>query len=200
MKALPLFTPMVALHTPGAPDILIEHYVRQSAIQFCDRTKVVKEALEAEMVGADGLYDLPPNTVAVELVYVDGEPISPISEDQLRVDSGNWKTRTGKPTSYVSSLTQLRLYPLPGENVQVEVTVATRPGMSSSSIDDILYGEWFEAIVSGAIMSIAALPGQTYSNPDVAQYHRALFEHHVVSAQAKALKQTGYAPLRVVPA
>jgi hypothetical protein len=200
MKALSLFTPMVALHTPGAPDILIEHYVRQSAIQFCNRTKIVKEALDAEEIGAEGLYDLPSNTVAVELVYVDGEPIGPVSEDQLRVDSGNWKTRTGKPTHYVSSLTQLRLYPLPDETVQVEVTVASRPSMTSASLADVLYNEWFEAIVSGAIMSITTLPGQAYSNPDVAKYHRALFEDHVVSAQAKALKQTGYAPLRVVPA
>jgi hypothetical protein len=199
---LSVFTNEVVLGAPGIPAPLAEHYVRNTAIDFCNRTKYVTEELAPITVAAESTSDTLTLTAGEEitevtLVYADDNPLDPISEPQLQHDVGDWKTRTGQPTHFLSSGTTIRLYPTPTANVTLVVTVAKRPTRTATTLPDVLNAEWRDAMITGALGTALMVPKQTFTDPQMATLQRQLYNDWVISAQAQAYKKTNYAPMRV---
>lgn len=203
MAALSAFLPEVMLNAPGCADVVAMNYIRNAAIEFCNLTYVVSEEIDPVTLTA-GLFEsevsAPSGTaiVAVHSVYADGEPIDPVSELELRQKYGNWKERTGTPAGYLTSAEGIRIFPIPQSDVVIEASVATRPTVAATTLNDVLLNEWKQAIVSGALSELLMVPGQSFTEPNTAMMHKVKFDDRVIAAQAKAFKQTSYAPLRTV--
>lgn len=196
------FLPEILLSAPGLADVIAESYVRNSAIKFCNLTRYVIETLDSQTIRS-GEYEVDlivsggEEVAAVKSVYVDGRPIDPISEQDLSSQYGGWKTYTGWPKHYLSDAAILRLFPIPTAEIVVDVTVAKRPTSTAVTVNDVLYKEWREAIVAGALSQILLVPNQTFTNPQIALVQNQIFSDWVVTAQAKSYKQTNRAALRV---
>jgi hypothetical protein len=202
--ALSSFTNEIALSAPGAPNILVEHFLRNAAIAFCNATNYITEDLPAVSVLAGDTdltltVDSSEEIVSVTQAYADGRPLEPVSEIQLQRDVGEWKSRTGTPTHFLSNNNVIRLYPTPSADLSLLVTVSKRPSRTAVTVDDRLYAEWREAMVSGALSGLMMTFGQPFSDPTMAAVFRASFNDWIVGAQAKAFKKTSYAPMRVSP-
>lgn len=205
MTPLSSFLPEIMLAAPGLADVVAESYVRNAAITFCNLTKCITETLDAETVAAgDYEYDVVPGgseeLVEVLNVYVDGRPIDPISEQELRRGYGAWRDKSGHPSHYKADTEVLRLFPIPTTAVSVEAEIVKRPTTTTTHLADALYKEWREAIAAGAMSKILMIPGQTFTNPQMAAVYGVMFSDWQVTAQAKTMKRTAYAPLRVEPA
>lgn len=204
MVALSSFTNEIVLGAPGLPIIMAEHYLRNTAIDFCNRTKYIDQELAPVTVAA-GVASSTLTVAAGEeiveviLAYANGLPLEPVSEIQLQRDVGEWKTKSGTPTHFLSSGGTIRLYPIPTTDVTLVATVAKRPTRTSATLDDRLNDEWREAMVGGALANALMVPNQSYSNLELAAVQKQIYNDWVISAQAKAYKKTSYAPMRVQP-
>ena len=204
MAALSAFTNEIVLGAPGCPYPLAEHYLRNTAIDFCNRTKYITEEL-AEITVAAGAtsstltLSAGEEVAEVTMAYADGEPLEPVSEVQLQRDVGNWKERTGTPTHFLSSSTTIRLYPTPTTDVTLVVTVAKRPTSTATTLSDVLNTEWREAMISGSLGGLLMIPKQGFTDPQMGMVQRQIYNDWIISAQAKAYKKTSYAPMRVEP-
>lgn len=189
------------LHAQGCADIVAINYLRNSAITFCNATQVITEELDAETIDSGTPeVELSPSgrseVVSIISAYRDGYPLDPISDQELRIKYGNWKNMTGTVSHYTSKNNIIRLFKIPDSSIELVVTVAIRPTLTATTVDDALMNEWKSAIVSGALAEILMLPGMPFTQPQLADVHRSRFKDWIVSAQGKAVKQTHYAPLR----
>lgn len=200
--ALSSLLPYIALSAPNCPHPLIQSMVLQSCIQFCNDTRViVKTVSGVTATASDTDVSIAPGTdldiVGIDAVYLDGAPLTPTTEAVLRDRYGDWKSMTGTPTGYISTDTGVRLFPLQIASTTIDVDITTRPTQTATAVDDSLATTWRETIVSGALYRLLSLPKKDWSDPNMAVFHYGQFNDGVVTGQARRIKKTSYAPLRV---
>lgn len=59
-------------------------------------------------------------------------------------------------------------------------------GTSQFFFPDFIYWNYGQAVVSGAVARALVVPGKDWSNPQLATYHRSLFEEAVIKAKSAA--------------
>lgn len=66
--------------------------------------------------------------------------------------------------------------------VTLELLVATAPGPESTGVNDLLWLRHSEALKSGALARLFAMPGVAWSNPELAVYHEGKFREAIKKA------------------
>ena len=182
-------TPYVLPNVMGCPIPVMEHHVRLSAIDFCNKTRWHEDECIAVNIGL-GRVLLQPDTgleiISISKVYVDGREVR--NKTKQLLDSGSTEN-----FYVVVSDGELAINPTPVTDVPVRVVVALRPTMDATTISDEL-NEWRDGIASGAIARIAALPGQAFTNADMSGYHRDQFDEAVKTAKVKKYMGSSEAP------
>lgn len=121
-------------------------------------------------------------------VSVNGSPVEVVPSERV----GSVMPASGSPvvayTTREGSEYYLNLYPTPDAVVPVKVLAAVRPMRSATSLDDDLYHRWFDAIVYGAASRLMAIPGQSFSDPQLAVMYTA----RAISAANKARIEGSY--------
>lgn len=177
--------PYVAPHVVGCPIPVMDHNIRLSAIEFCDKTRWHEEIVAATRQGEDGVYELDVDTghevSRITSVAVNGKRIDPETKA-----TGLRLIEAASTAAFfvVLDSTQIQINPAPSSTDAVQVIAALRPTMTATSINDAL-SEWREAIAGGAIARIAAIPKQDFTNLDLAAYHRGIFNSAVQTALVK---------------
>lgn len=83
----------------------------------------------------------------------------------------------------------IRLYPIPDSVQTFTVNCAIKPPRNNPlGVESFIYETYSEVIASGAIYRLAIVPGKTWSNPDIAAYHKANFERGVDAALYKDMQ------------
>ena len=177
--------PYVAPHVIGCPIPVMDHNIRLSAIEFCNKTRWHEDVCPAFRSGDAGVYELDSDLgleiLRVTSVSVDGKKIDPETKATgLRLIAAQSTQRF----FVVIDSVQIQINPAPKAADSVHVTGAFRPTMATASLSDAL-DEWREGIAGGAIARIAAIPKQEFSNLDVAAYHKGIFKEVVQSALVK---------------
>lgn len=183
----------VSLHVPGIPSPLIVHSLREAAIDLCRRSKCWREDLSATVLTAGFPYTAVPTTGAVTVprvskvlrVIADGlkPPLDEIDEREASLRFDDWKATTGTLDAFTENpVGVIRLVPLPATTVDLEITVALEPDETATGIDDFVYNEHRETIISGAVYRLAMIPGKPWTNFDVALIHKKIFEDGVDDA------------------
>jgi len=177
--------PYVAPHVMGCPVPVMEHNIRLSAIEFCDKTRWHQEEVPAARVGTTGLYELDPDT-GLEVLR-----IASVTVNGTRYDS---KTKTAglrfiaaesiEKFFVVIDGVQIRINPAPVATDTIQVMAALRPTIDAATLSSYL-DEWREGIAGGAIARIAAMPKQAFTDPDLAAYQKGIFKDAVQSALIK---------------
>ena len=196
--------PRMRIMAPLVPEPVATFAMREAAIEFCRETKIVAEILpNITVVAGTSSYSLattatPTQTrgVSARTVWLDGKELPPITASELEEDGTDWTDDTGTPTHY-TQLTEgtLRLYPTPTAAGVLRVRAATAPTTAATEVDNALGDRWWKALVAGALAHIFGIPGQPFSNPDLAALHSMNFA--ALADDAKLAAYKGYTKARI---
>lgn len=154
---------------PGCPEFVVLDALRDSARNFCKRSRFVRHTTDVTAVHGGVLFSV--------LLPEDQEVCGVIAGNGLRLDE------------------QGALQLDDGLVVQPAAVLVLRPTSVARTLTERLY-EYRRAIASGAVQILAMSYGKDWSNPDLARYHGGLFDDAVVVANRAGINLGGNRPLR----
>jgi hypothetical protein len=163
----------------------MDHNIRLSSIEFCNKTRWHEDACLSIRSGDAGVYELDSDLgleiFRVTSVSVNGKKLDPETKATgLRLIAA----KSLQHFFVVIDPVQIQINPAPTAADTVHITAAFRPTMTATSLSDAL-DEWREGIAGGAIARIAAIPKQAFSDPGIAVYQKGIFKEAVQSALIK---------------
>lgn len=175
--------PYIRLLAPNAPNPIIDMAVVDAARELCRRTHAWRYTLEAGDLSKEGTYIvMSPPTDAVILKpwtidYADDGTLTPATEAQLtRKVSPGWRDDTGTPTHYVFEAPDtLILYPWLStiSMSDLKVRVSLMPELGVTELPDRIATQHSETIRNGALARLFAMPGRSWTNPQLAGVYGA---------------------------
>lgn len=198
------FLPEVLPSVQGCSDILALNAIRNAAIEFCGSTMYWQETQDpVTLTAADLPYDFEAPTGANVIqplsIRCNGSNVVPKSLDWLDANIPNWATLVADYPSfyYQPNPNQMVLVGQPSTSVDLTIRVAYIPARTATGVDQTLYQYYLEAIAFGALTRLCAVPGQPWTNPEVAQYSRAMFNNAMTDATIEANKSYDRGGLKV---
>jgi hypothetical protein len=198
------FLPDVLPYVIGCPEPLAVNAIRNACIDFCASTMYWQETQDPVSISAAAMpydFDAPTgaNVIQPMALTVGGFTILPKSADWLDANIYNWREQTADTPSYYyqPNANQFVLVPAPLAPVTVTVRAAYVPLRDGTVIDTTVYEYYLETITAGALARLCAVPGQTWSNPALAEMKKREFASGVTSATIEANKSYDRAGLRV---
>lgn len=194
MKAWSAFYPDVLPELPGAPLPMVDHYLRNASIEFCERTKACVVDLDLiDAVESQMAYELamPSGTDLVEIVSVwfSGEKVTPRSPAYLDGVYSDWTAATGTPEHYTQqAATEVMLVPAPAAAATgaIKIKAAAKPSVASAGIDDWLYSQYRKAIAAGCKAAMMAMADVPWANPDRVAMYAGVLEEAITKATSAA--------------
>lgn len=181
-------------HVQDCPSPMILLAVRQACIEFCRSSRYLRVNLDPfNTVVGDDEYDLSPpaDTVvsAVLNVRCGGRLIDAARQEDLDSEANYWRDLEGPPSRYLlPNEATIILNPVPQEVVAVRILAAIRPSQASGGVDEAIFERFLDPVASGALARLMAMPGVSWSNPELAGYHAQLFKAGVSDAADKAAR------------
>jgi len=180
----------------GCPEPLARQALVDAAIDFCGRTNAVSVALDpVPVVAGVATYELePPPQTSVSLVqkaWYDGRLLKPVPYEQA---DAIYNAPTGVPGYYygesVDEIFSLTLWPTPGESLPdgLRIRAALMPARSATQLHTILFDRYVEAVVHGAIVLLASVPDEPYTDLVLAAASAAKLGAEVTAARGEALR------------
>lgn len=190
MKAWSLFYPSVLPELPNVPFPMLDHWLRESAIEFCERTKAVVSTLDLVSAVANQMgYAVPLalNTDLVEIqdVWFSGEPLTPAGRRFLERTYSDWTTETGTPEHYTQDdMATVLLVPAPAAAATgaIKIRAAIKPGSAATGVDDGLFSTYRAALCAGTKAKLMLMADKPWSNPDRGAFYTGVFEGAIASA------------------
>lgn len=179
-----VFTPRVLLDVPRCPSITAEDAVRDAAIDFCKRTRVLRiDHTPIDAVATQATYSWAPGAdlkvIRAEEVWFEKKKLDPILPGDLSVMYDYWPDETGVPAYYLQESEEtLLLVPKPESDLSLAIRakVSVRPTVASTDIDDAIYDKYVEEIVWGAKARLFIMRQEAWYDAALAQHFRERFE------------------------
>jgi len=205
------FLPSVLLEVDDCPTALAVAAIRNSAIEFCQRTRVWREYIDPiNVVTGMAGYELdnPSNSTIVTVLSArcgtDPNKVDlkgPFSERRLDTDLPGWRNFEGNLPNvflYDGNLT-ITLVPKPTEDITngLDVYCALKPDTNSADGPELLLNHYHEAIGYGAKYRLMAMPEKEWSNATLAAYNLGQFQKAIVDAWSKVNRGNGQKDMRV---
>lgn len=177
---------------PQCPAPVVEEYLRFSAIDFCRQSMAWTETLPSESLAAANFpFEVLPSaadakTIRVLSVIMDGQApgLEPISARDAVLSVGDWQTATGTPQYFVNlPKGSVQVVRLPEAAASFVFTIACEPLTDATDMPDEILDDWMVPIISGAISSLAAIPGKPWTSGDVYALHRQIFKEGIEDAR-----------------
>jgi len=194
------FYDLVVPDLPGCPFAMVDNALRESAIAFCEQSLAWSyQHPDVAVVAATALYPFVPPTGAVVHAITYAEFAGTAIECNVG-ESGimiyDWRNQTGTPTYVLGGATELTLVPTPDADGTLTLTVALKPTPDATGIDDSIFNEYREGIISGALGRLMLSPKKPYSNPAMATYHQQQFTIKAGQAGMRQARNYTRAPLQ----
>jgi hypothetical protein len=200
--------------TPYVPNLAYPAFinaVRGAAIQFCTKTEIWRETLDRiDVVADEGSVDLAvPGATGGEIVGIGNvkykengaaddqfRNLDPYSKIQENLSSyGSWEFQTStQPNGYYlgEDKTKLYFYKIPTvESLSgLLVEVILKPSKTCTTLPDLLWNNWDQAIADGAKARLLGQNAQPWFNPQLAGAWMNAFERKI--NEAKTVRYHGY--------
>lgn len=200
------FTPRLFAEMPRLSSFMAEDAVRDAVIEFCRKTRVLKQDhADIDSVANQASYSWAPGAnlkvVRAEEIWYDARKLTAATAEDVSQIYGekDWRDERGTPLYYLQeALESFILVPCPDSGITgaIKAKVSVRPSETAVSIDDALYDKYFEEILHGAKSRLFALSAQNWFNPDKAKYHRAEFDAAISRVSVMVDKGHTKMPLR----
>lgn len=194
MKLWSAFYPDVLPELPGAPLPMVDHWLRNAAIEFCERSKAwVVDLASIDAVAGQMAYALPLPT-GTELVEIKaalflGEKITPKAPGYLSGKYGDWRMEIGTPAHYTHQSTDaVLLVPAPADAAvgAIKIKTAIRPSPTATGVDDWFFNKFRIAISAGCKAMMMAMADKPWATVDLAVANAGLFEAAITKATGAA--------------
>ena len=190
----PAWYPYILPEVSGAPEVLVDHVLRQTAISFFEETEVWTVALTAiDLVANTGTYSLVapaqtitnptltevPDVAMVKWAWVDGQQIFPTSQEELGALPYQWNDKTAAQVSNYTQLTQdtITLFPIPdfASTGGLVITCAIQPSLTATGLPDWLGSKYIQALADGTKATMMGMVGKPWSNPEGEKKYAAAY-------------------------
>lgn len=191
----------VDIYAEQLPIALIRYHIREAARDFCQKTLILRETLTAQSI-IQGVRDYTltasTDTAIVKAIEVevqetnneDRQRIEPFPEEALDRDKAGWRVQ-GTTDRYfyqrVPEVLSLSWTPEATFTNGLFVVVALKPSAAATQGHDYLYNHWHEAIEAGALARILSVPGQPWTNLNMAAGFAAAYGASVSMATVDAV-------------
>lgn len=202
MASYEQFLSRVLIEVPGCSEIAALLAIKDTCIDFCEKSLVLVRDHDPVTVQQGVVdYDLEPplsSTVIVKITHawLDSTKLEPVFPDAI-TDAAVFNRSYSSYQSAASTPLRIlqkdertvSLWPVPDKDYVNGLTmrVAMKPTRSSTSVDDVIYEEYVEAIASGALSRLLMSVGKTYSNPQAGVMHGALYTQRLNVARSRAI-------------
>jgi hypothetical protein len=190
-------------HVPGCPFPVIEKFVRDSAIEVCERTLVWKYE-QPPIRLTPGLHDYdyaPPTQAEVHAfihvtVSVNSDTpfyIEPLSLEQLYEKYPAWPDHRPEALGQPRNIAHLDadhfvLAPVPDntDTYDVGMLVALKPLRTATGMDETVLDDIENAVMDGALAALYRLPAKAWTDMKLADYHSRQFIYRTSERRARA--------------
>lgn len=198
------FTPQILLETPRCSAPMAEQVVRDTVIEFCRRTRVLKQDhTPISALALTGSYAWAPGAslkvVRAEEVWYDKKKLDVASAEAVSAMYDYWPDEEGTPLYYLQEVVEtLVIVPKPTDALAdaIRAKVSVRPSRAATSIDDTIYDKYLEEIVWGAKAKLFAMREEYWHDPNLAAYNKRMFDQCVARVAGLVDKGHSKMPLR----
>jgi hypothetical protein len=194
---------------PGCPQPVIEQYVRDAAIDACERTLAWR--YEQPLIRlTPGVYDYPyeqPTGSEVHAVItssVNGYPIDPMTVEQIHSRYPDWPNYDVSRRATPRFLVHLDddtfgVAPLPddSEPYDLKMMVALKPLRTATGMDQTAMDDLENVIMHGALRDLLILPNKNWSDRELASYHAKQYISKTAERRARTMLGAGRASVSV---
>lgn len=183
------FLTEVSPYCLDAPQPQMLAAIRNTVIDFCERTGIWQQKVELEVVVGQREYTLPTppsesRHARVMHAWYEGRALYATSGDALANSSSlNWMEREGVPRFYTEQPGGVLVLDRSPDDEAPEGMVVVRaltPMRNSSEVGlDIVFEKYLEGIASGALARLYLTQGQPYYNPKAAPERMMLYTRAV---------------------
>lgn len=184
----------ILIQARGCSDMLAVDALRRSAIQLCEQTQAWRETITQQAKTQDVDLDIPAHSraAAIRRVFVGEDEILPMAPDNI-----NPFAASSTPRGYFRvSENVLRLIPAPDAPVTLTVEAVLAPTYTANTIPDDLADRCRMALIWGALAYLLAIPGQTWTQPELAGAYLHMFEQEAAKVSLQDVKGRVRATLR----
>jgi hypothetical protein len=187
----------------NCPEITAIQAIRDTAIDFCEKTNIHQEDHDPiTVIAKTSDYDLETPVTGTRIIRImnawfKGDKLEAAAPDQV-LDPAVYNQRIGGYTPSYSSPkyfiqkdpVTMSLLPIPDATLASAVTlrVSLAPLRTSVACEDFLFEQWVEPIAAGAVAKLQTSAGKPYSNPQAAQINQARYMAGVNAARQKATR------------
>lgn len=204
------WTPDVAPDVPGCPSFTLERAVKQTVMDFLERTHWVQRSVAPIDVtgGASARTFTTPVVAAGERVlavlkaWLDGTEIPVYGPADLEDDQPDWKTVTGDPTSLVMERDgEYYIVPSPTSTMTAALRLKVAIGLldAATSCEDSILQNWRDAIAFGAKARLMLMPNERWTALDLGASYQNRYMDQVKGACVRAIRTPARRPLVVKP-
>lgn len=183
MAALDVFLPAIRKHINGPLDLMMRQSALEAAITFCRESLFCRDSLT--------LTDVVPD---VTHVLTQSEQVKCVKRLQVMDHSERLSNADAKGNELVAGIdfTVISANNLAFNRAfsQVEILFAVEPQRDVSEVPDALADDYADAIAAGALEDLYLMPGKPWSDPQRAQYFRAIFTDGYRRAYRDALNNS----------
>ena len=201
------FLPEVMQYCPDVPELLATNAIKQSCIEFCERTRYLQTDLDPQsLYSGIASYELDAPTGmkfvdVTEAWYEDTLLIPKSTEELTRIYRyADWRSLSGSP-QYITRIipTELVVVPMPSATSKnsLKVRAALAPTRDSVKVDSSIYEEFLEYIAYGARARLYGTPKQPYYDKSAAMEYEKRFRTAISEVRTRVNKGLSRAAVRV---
>ena len=196
MLNLDVFLPRLLPSVPGCSDPLARQALLDSAIEFCEETGVVQFTTDPQYTTSSATYTVTVpaghKVALTQRAWYGKTELRPTLLSMINnVDAYTAEVSDPHtaPHSFLESAPgEITLYPTPGA-LAVELLafrVTTKPARDATQVEDVLFQDWAEPIVAGALRRLHATPDTPFFSDTHSMRRAAEFQLGVSRARAEA--------------
>jgi hypothetical protein len=194
---------------PGCPLPVISNYIRDAAVEVCERTlawryeQPVMQLTAGEYTYA---YDTPADTEvhAFLTASVNNEIVTPLIIEDVHTKFPYWPDTSVEYRSNPRYISQLDadnfvVAPVPDDSktYDVRMILALKPIRTASGMDKSVFDDLENVIMHGALQHLLVLPNKPWSDRELAAYHAKQYLSKTVERRARANLGAGRASVSV---
>jgi hypothetical protein len=199
MKPLDELLPALLPYTPGCPEPLAVSGLRQAAMAFCEQTRLWRDtSTQSVSPHQEVLVPFGAQLRAVISARFDGRKVEAVALSELdrRYPHQDWRELEGSEPRYLTQVTGNRLQLVPASSGELLMTLELLPGFDADELPAFIIDRYSSVLVDGALGYLLQVPGQPFSNPELAIMYERRFQQALDRHAANAVRGQMRSPLR----
>lgn len=206
------FYHLIRPHVHGCPLSYVDSALRASAIEFCEKSHIWnEEAICGDLIGGERVYKYnykndgvsivaPINLILRETIPADSQSeerivdhhVKNVNLQDVERYSPNWlQAEADWPTRYYMQDSNTFVFverPTGDKWGTIHTLNIVKPSQVATGLPEILYEEWAETIVAGALVRLLSMASRAWGNMQLVSYYRSQFREGISRAREKVMK------------